>query len=353
MTATRVLAISVAGGILALGAAAQNNRVTPTEADRQAAKTAKTGVIHPLPAQTPIAATKLQKETASKAARPADPPTLLPGPGPRYPADLSYLGGAVVADAQFHAIYLLNSFTGSTGCTETTIASCWGNPEGFLKDLGKSDFIHVADQYIGRYDNNRYTVGGNAAATFTPLPHELTDADVLAVVHAVAVELGYPTGYGNIFHVFLPRGTDECFDSTYSECYSPDIPSTFYYCGYHNSVDFTDIGHVLYSVEPYQNVPGCSVPPGTPNGQVADSTNNVLSHETFETITDPDGTAWINIQAVALYGAEIGDECEFEIALSPTAGYFNPSVFHIGGKKYAVQPEYSNRGHSCATSPDE
>ena len=314
MTATRVLATSIIASIFAVCAAAQNNRVTLTDADRQAAKTARKGNIHPEPAQTP-AAGKLAKETASKAARPADPPTLLPGPGPRYPGDLSYLGGQVVVDAQFHAIYVLNNFTGTTGCTETTVASCWGNPEGFLKDLGKSDFIHVADQYVDRYDNNRYTVGARAFGTFSPLPHELTDADVLALVHAVAAGLGFPTGYGNIFHVFLPPGTDECFDSTYSQCYSPDIPNTFYYCGYHSSVDFSDIGHVLYSVEPYQDVAGCAVPPGTPNGQLVDSTNNVLSHETFETITDPDGTAWWNIESLSLGGEEIADECEFVISL--------------------------------------
>ena len=43
-------------------------------------------------------------------------------------------------------------------------------------------------------------------------------------------------------------------------------------------MDFTDIGHVLYSVEAYQNVPGSNVRAGTPNGELVDSTNNDLSH---------------------------------------------------------------------------
>jgi len=30
-----------------------------------------------------------------------------------------------------------------------------------------------------------------------------------------------------------------------------------FFCGYHSSADFKDIGHVLYTVEPYQNVSGC------------------------------------------------------------------------------------------------
>jgi hypothetical protein len=133
-------------------------------------------------------------------------------------------------------------------------------------------------------------------------------------------------------------------------CYSPDVPATFAYCGYHSSVDFTDVGHVLYTVEPYQNVAGCSVRPGTPNGQLVDSTNNTLSHEEFETITDPDGSAWFNFTSVALGGAEIGDECSFFVII-PAGAFFDPSVSTIGLHRYAVQPEYTNNEHACASNP--
>jgi hypothetical protein len=116
-----------------------------------------------------------------------------------------------------------------------------------------------------------------------------------------------------------------CFDNTFTVCYSPDIPASFVFCAYHNSVDFKDIGHVLCSVEPYQNVPGCGVRPGTPNGHLIDSTNNSLSHETTETITDPDGTAWINSTLVVLSGAEIGDECSFLSSSARTASSIPPT----------------------------
>lgn len=117
---------------------------------------------------------------------------------------------------------------------------------------------------------------------------------MLAVVHAVAAALGMPNGYSNEFHVFLPPGQDECFYLSFKVCYSPDDLKTSYFCAYHGSADFGDIGHVLYSVEPFQDTFGCSSRPGTPNGRPADSTNNVLSHEVFETITDPDGTGYWN-----------------------------------------------------------
>jgi hypothetical protein len=257
----------------------------------------------------------------------------------RYPGDLSYLGGAVVDSAQSHAIYLLPN-------GKCPIFQCWGDPGGFLKSVAHSDLIHLVDQYIGLGANDRYTLGVGAKVTYTPPATPLTDNDMLAVVHAVA-SLSGDSGYGHIFHVFLAPGQDECFDSTFSICYSPDNSSSFFFCAYHSSVDFTDIGHVLYSVEPFQNVPGCQVRPGTPNGQLIDSTNDSLSHELIETITDPDGTAWINFSDNVLIGEEIADECAF-VLFTTTNAYGDPFVYKIGDKLYATQPEYSNALHGCA-----
>ncbi len=270
--------------------------------------------------------------------------------GPRYPANLEYLGGAVVVSMQSHAIYLHPN----GGCT---IAGCWGNPEGFLRDYGKSDMIHIVDQYTGSDDDNRYTVAAkNNNLNYVPPSKPFTDNDMLAIVHAVVLfnadDHRYATGYTNEYHVFLPPGQDECFDSTYSVCYSPDNPPTFFFCAYHGSADFKDIGHVLYSVEPFQNVPGCSSRAGTPNGALVDSTNNVLSHELTETITDPDGSAWINILDNGLFGQEIGDECSFlQLNASFVPIAFDPSNVTLNGKPYAIQPEYNNADHACTTRP--
>jgi hypothetical protein len=262
-----------------------------------------------------------------------------PQGGVRYPGDLSFQGGSVVDSAQSHAIYLLPN-------GKCPISHCWGNPEGFLKDLSNSQFIHLVDQYIGLRASERYTLGNGAKVKYVPPKVPLTDADILTVLHAVASASG-GNGYGHIFHVFLPPGQDECFDSTFAVCYSPDNFNTFFFCAYHGSVDFSDIGHVLYSVEPYQNVPGCQVRPGTPNGQLVDSTNSVLSHELFETITDPDGDAWWNSTGNGLFGEEIGDECSFLVFTSSNV-YFDPFVFKIDDNLYATQPEYSNALHGCA-----
>jgi hypothetical protein len=318
---------------------AQDAAITPSAWDNAAASGARRSSLHPRLANTPAAAA--YPRDALHAAGPTTMP-FQPGRA-RYPGDLSYQGGATVDHVQSHAVYVRNS---AVNCTTP---ACWGNPEGFLQDLGRSDFIHITDQYVGRHDDNRYTDGGHATVTFSSLPHELTDSNMLAVVHAVASQT-HQTGYNHIYHVFLPPGTDECFDNTFTVCYSPDIPSTFFFCAYHGSVDFADIGHVLYSVEPFQNVGGCNLAPGSPNGQLVDGTANVLSHELFEALTDPDGDAWWNTASNALFGNEIGDECSFIIFL-PTGVFFDPPVFNIGGKRYAVQSEYNNSSHACTTEP--
>ena len=261
------------------------------------------------------------------------------GPGNnalRGPGDLSYNGGAVIPYAQSHAIFMNSAFPGFPGpCL--SVAACWGDPEAFLRDLGSSDFIHIADQYVKAIGDNRYTVGKSAAINYVPTG-PMSDFDIAAVVHAVASASGQ-TGYGHIYHVFLPPGQDVCL--------SDGICASNAICAYHSSADFFDIGHVVYTVEPDQLGFGCAVAAGSPNGARVDSTNNVLSHEMFETITDPDGDAWFNTATLLLLNDEIGDECEF----ITSTFFFDVPSFKIGSKIYAVQREYDNSQHSCAAKP--
>jgi hypothetical protein len=320
----------------------------PTASDYAAVDDARVVYRHAKPANTAAGAMLKQKQIAERGSAAASVGAIPTTDDDqlRFPADLTYNGGPVVRIAESHAIFLLPN-------GKCPIATCWGNPEGFLRDQNISEFIHITDQYVGATANGRYPVGGHLNVSYKPTPKTapLTDTDIQATVHkAILNTFKGQAGYSHIYHVFLPPGQDVCFTAKDGICYSPDVPGTFAFCGYHSSMDFTDVGHVLYTVEPFQNVSGCSVRPGTPNGQLADSTNNTLSHETFETITDPDGSAWFNFTSVALQFAEIGDECSFFVII-PTGAFFDPSVSTIGLRKYAVQPEYTNSEHACASNP--
>jgi hypothetical protein len=248
------------------------------------------------------------------------------GPG-FYPADLSDpFHGKVLTSVRSHNVYV--------NCA----ASCWGTPSIFLAHLALSYFIHITDEYVGATGGNRYSVG--AASSINQTFHApLQQSDILGLVHSAARTHG--SGYDHVYHLFVPRGTDVCLSA--KVCYSPNNSSTFVFCAYHGSADYTDIGHVLFTVEPYQNVPGCSVAQPSPNGPLVDSTASTLSHELIETITDPDGDAWLAQNSLVDFGAEIGDLCE-----TPFGNY---AAFKLYTKPYAIQPEYSNKYHACATTP--
>jgi hypothetical protein len=258
----------------------------------------------------------------------------LPRPG-FYPADLVNHGGAVLTSAEQNPVYF-NCPAGPT--------SCWGNPTTFLNHLNNSAFIHLTDQYVGTTANSRYPVGPSVKINQTLQTNVLYLNDILTIVHAAASKLSIANGgYGNILHVFLPHGIDTCFDLT-TICYSPDNPSSFRFCAYHGSVLFNDIGHILFTVEPYQNVPGCQVASPSPNGLLVDSTASVLSHELIETITDPDFNAWWSDKSLIEQFEEIGDICE---PVGNGAGQFLDPTFIVGGKNYKIQLEYSNKFHGC------
>ena len=253
-----------------------------------------------------------------------------------YPADVTKLvsTGKTIATAKSHPIFINCSPAGG---------SCWGNPTVFLTNLGASNFIHLVDQYVGSTVANRYTVGTSFTASVaifagTSGVPTLSENDILTLVHSAA-KLG-GTGYGHVYHVFIPQGVDTCMDE--GPCYSPDNPATSAFCAYHFTVHFSDIGSVYYTVEPFQSVAGCEVPQPSPNGALIDSTSSTLSHELFESITDPDiNTGFRALHSGAVLGDEIGDLC----------GGVVFGIFPLNAKSYEIQLEYSNFYHACASTP--
>jgi len=337
LLAVSMLALTVTASVFAQSSQSLNFNVSAS--DRAAAASSSHFWYHARSART--AAAQSAPRTLFTAARPkmtglvsAAAATIpaLPAPGV-YPDDLTYFGGKVVQSMQSHSLFV--------NCT----AACWGSPNKFLTDLGNSTFIHLVDQYTGATANNRYKVGSGGTVNLDLLTNTASINDLLVIAHAGAKKMG--SGYGHEYHIFLPKGVDICFDQS-NVCYSPDNPASFVFCAFHGSVDFADIGHVLLSVEPYQAVPGCAVTKPAPNGQLGDSTASVLSHELIETITDPDGDAWIAASSLIALGAEIGDLCEKPSLVSEL---FDNPVSNLNGHNWKIQTEYSNFYHGCANVP--
>lgn len=227
--------------------------------------------------------------------------------------DLAFYGGAVLTSASSINLYV--------NCGST----CWGSPSPgtFLGSLATSSFVHIIDQYIGSSSNNRYPYGGGWTVNYNT-SGTLQDQDIYNIVHAVAVSQG--TGYGKVYHVFLQSGVHQCSSSA-GGCYGVSGG----YCAYHGNVNFADIGHTIYSVEPYQGISGCN----SPSNKLQDSTGSTLSHELFEAITDPDvpnSIAWYNN-----YGGEIGDICR---------SYYGNVT--LTSTVYDIQKEYTNVHSACS-----
>jgi hypothetical protein len=240
------------------------------------------------------------------------------------PWDLTDLGGPVVTHATSWNVYV--------NCASTA-TKCWGSaglsPANFLQDLNRSTFLHVVDQYLGVSAPGQFRVN-ELSTTVTFATDTATLNEVLGIVFS-ASSFTKANGYTNIYHVFLPQGTDMCIDA--GDCYSPDNPGEFVFCAFHGSIDFGPNQHVLYSVEPYQDVDGCRIQSQTPHGTI-DATASTLSHEFIETITDPDLDAWFNF----LTGNEVADLC-FAFAANQ----------HMASHAYEIQEEYSNAAHGCVS----
>jgi len=256
-------------------------------------------------------------------------------------------GCQVIKAAEQHPIYV--------NTPATAVAANFGNPAQFITDYSASNFSHIDDQYIyapnpdtgapGVGANNRYPLATSYFITYKP--HQtLQESDVFAIVHAAAVaaKVTKSSGLEHIFHVFIPKGTDTCYTAT--ACYSPADPKTFAFCGYHSEVTFSDIGTVLFTVEPYQGVKGCAIPVGyadnvsgqpTASNDLLFSAASVLAHEITETITDPLlTTGWRAEYTGPESGQEIGDIC---------VGQWAGTV--MNGHTWITQMLYSNYYYAC------
>jgi len=247
-----------------------------------------------------------------------------------YPADMTYFGGALVRQANIYNLYVLPN-----GAT-----SFDGQPkiDNFVDRLNHSQFIHILDQYVGTTFSGRYPFAKSFAISYSAFT-TLADNDVLAILHAGATA-AHDQGYHAIFNVFLPQGIDVCFTGVAS-CNASFTSPAPAFCAYHASVDFADTNHhILFTVQPFQTLDFCGQPlqPGmsdSPNGLQQDSTDSTLSHEIFETITDPDPISGWFTANVGVSG-EIGDLCAYL-----------PQVVLIGGHYDFIQREYSNAQHAC------
>jgi IPT/TIG domain len=263
--------------------------------------------------------------------------------------NLTWHGGPVMHSTSVYPIYWAPTGYGYQAGYGTTIDRYFQN---VAADSGKSTNVYAVNTqyqdgsgpalYSSTFtgsltDTDPYPASGCSDAPFTSVC--LTDDQLQTELKSFIAARSLPTGMSSIYFVFFPIGVGSCFDSTSTSCtYSA-------YCAYHGWIGNGDSSTIIYANMPYADQPSagsnCDIE-SSPNGNDADATINVTSHEHNEAITDPLGNAWYDSA-----GYEIGDKCAWSFGQqlgSTPYGAYNQA---ISTGKYELQQEWSNLLAGC------
>ena len=245
---------------------------------------------------------------------------------PKSSNNLSYHGGPVMANGNtVYAVYWIPPGFSVSSNYESVINQYFSDvaaDSGLSTNVYFSDTQYSSILYKSTFagpivDTSSFPANGCRDRYTTVC---LTDAQLQSEAARVAAGTGH-TGLGYEYFLFTPKNVGSCFGS--SCAYS-------YYCAYHSNFAVSGGSQILYANMPYAAyVPAACGSGESPNGDDADSTLNVTSHEHNETITDPLGTAWYDSS-----GNENGDKCawNFGTPLGGASGAEYNQV--IGGHHY-------------------
>jgi PKD domain len=266
---------------------------------------------------------------------------------------LPYDGGRVLHSNRTHLIFWQPAGSGlafDPGYTQLI--------ETFLADVAAdshqtTNTYAVSGQYADAQGLAAYnSTYGGAVLDTNPLPPNgctepattgpgwtvcLTDAQLESEIENVITADHLPTTSHDIFFLVTPDGFGSCTDATSASCALGG--SATGYCGYHSETT----NGILYAVIPYNAVPGhCQSSNPRPNASTADPAISTISHEHNETVTDPDGNAWIDSQ-----GDEEADLCLTNFG--PVIGGSGNRAWNesIHGGHFFLQELWSDADNGC------
>lgn len=210
-----------------------------------------------------------------------------------------------------------------------------GAIERFFRVVGGTPYYGILTQYGV---SNATTLGGVYSDLTNPAVGTITETAIEAEVRRVQAATGWTGGIGHNFWVITGPGAVPC--GPYGDCAYTS------FCGYHWTMSDRAGIETPFAVIPYPE-PACdyavagavSDPNLTP---AADSAINVISHELFETVTDP-GIGFGDYGWYDSAGYEIADKCAW--IFGPASATGGDVTLH--GVGYMLQQEYSNSGSYC------
>ncbi len=303
--------------------------------------------------------------------------------------NLDYHGGPVVHSSAPYLIFWdpgsaipsaektdLENYFADSAADSGLSTNVFGVDRQFTDSTGFADYKMTWASSHAITDTQPYPTTGNCTAT--PVYSEtvcLNDSQLQNEVARLVAANGLPTdgtsgaltANAPIYEVVTPPSVNSCFNSPpNTQC----ADNTF--CAYHSS--FTNGGGALLlyaniaTVIAANNPKSCQFDNNSlvqePNGnQIGDVATKYMSHETNETITDPQLDAWWDSNS----GNEDGDNCNFWGSTVDPQGSSNPDAFLptlggtaaggnlydqvINGGHFYTQTEWSNGNVNCEAQP--
>ena len=258
------------------------------------------------------------------------------------PGKLTYHNGPVMRTNTTYAIYWIPAGYSVSANYQTVINGFFHNvsaASGSATNVYASDtqyydgtgYVAYSSTFAGAVvDTTAFPVSGCAVPS--GLLACLTDAQLQTEITAVMAAHGWTAGSTKAFFLFTPKNVTSCIGA---DC------AYVAFCAYHSWIG-SGASATIYANQPYAGGAGSCDRAQRPNGDDADATINVLSHEHNEMITDPQGTGWLDAT-----GQENGDECawDFGTVLGGASGSYYNQV--INGAHYYLQQEFDNSSGTC------
>jgi PKD repeat protein len=297
---------------------------------------------------------------------PKAPHVSCPQPQPDPACNLTYhTGPLVLGPHTTHVVYwepagftvtanyhsLIQRFLGDVAADSGRVTNVYATDTQY--DDSTNTFIQYSQTFGGALtDTNAFpatasgcptTDGTITVASCLTETQEATELDNFIQAQSL------PRGLNNIYFLVLPDNVETCFDD-FSECGNILNLTGDRYCAYHSSFNISGHGLTLWANQPYIGFASGHCHSGDtfrrPNGDLTDHELNVLSHEHNETITDPTGGGWFDVNGAG----ENGDKCNFNFGTriaNNGVGDYNQLINH---NPYEIQLEWSNAITGCAAN---
>ncbi len=287
-------------------------------------------------------------------------PVTCPQPQPDPACNMTYHNGPVQHTNTTHIIYWLPtgfSFQGNyQNVTErylTDVAADSGrvsNPyatDTQYSDTTNGNILYSSTSTGTLTDTNAFPARNSSCALQGTATACLTQTQETNELDAFIKANSLPRSINDIYALVLPQKVQTCFDD-FSDCgpYGGITDSTgkfSEYCAYHSSFNAGN-GLTIWANMPDGADGNCNIVPTAPNNSAADTLINALSHEHNETITNPSGGGWFDVNNTG----ENGDKCNLNFGPSigtNTNGSYDVLINH---NPYEIQSEWDNSITGCS-----